>query len=88
MNCKKTAEIDINILSADLSWGKYVVVVQRNRTTWMYTASHGLPYQHIWSARAFGLKHKGYEKPTLSNGHAKAVVLDIQTGEIVWRNYT
>lgn len=76
------------LIRKPLKWGKYsVIFCAKGREPVMRTCSFGYLYSHIWSARAFGIVGKGFKTPNDDNNWVHCAVLDIETGEIVWRNY-
>ena len=83
-------EADSKLLNSGLHWGKYAIITyfnDGNNHCHMSTASGGYMYSHVWSAKAFGIKNRGYGKPTKENRYAHCAVINIETGRIEWRNY-
>ena len=76
------------LVKQPLKWGKYsIIFCKEGGSPNMTTCSFGYMYSHIWSAKAFGIVGKGFETPRAKNGWVHCAILDVETGEIVWRNY-
>ena len=85
------AEADARIKGMGLSFGKYAILKYHN--SGKYTplifacATHGYLYSHVYTALAHGIKNQGLIEPRSSNGYCHCAIIDVETGEICWRNY-
>ena len=83
---------DDHIRTSPIAWGKYGVVQfymegDKPSKTVFLTQRCGYLYSHVWSARAFGIVNRGNREPTQHNHYTHSAVMNIETGEIEWRNY-
>tara|TARA_R110001583_G_scaffold9651_18_gene45575 strand:+ start:1345 stop:1626 length:282 start_codon:yes stop_codon:yes gene_type:complete len=85
-------DADNHILTSPIAWGKYGIVQfymegGKPSKTVFQAQSCGYLYSHVWSARAFGIVNKGNKEPTKHNHYTHSAVINMETGEIEWRNY-
>lgn len=85
-------DADAHVQTSPIAYGKYGIVQfymegDKPSKTVFLAQSCGYLYSHVWSARAFGIVNKGNREPTKHNHYTHSAVINMETGEIEWRNY-